>query len=289
MSDSETVTNLKQVLRKYFSPENLRHDAVLTQLLARQQFVTVEEILRLSLVKKTLDASDISDADKQQMVLVAIRGMSDMLTLYDDDRYVIPKVPQNRTTIILRDLPENVKLEEIKSLLDNDNCKNVQEIRPDVNKTWFVTFDNEEDCVTAATWIQLSAKLRGEKVRCRIKSEHNPQAYGNPYAPTTPSYYPPPVAQMNPQDDPEFVEWLENKPRSKRSSKKKATQNPDKDVVDYDGIFKLISRDTFEMVVSRYQENNHDGPKKIPGHGKHRTIVNDRPTNGFMTLQDIDI
>ena len=82
--------------------------------------MTIEEILRLSLVKKTLDPADISDEEKQQMVLVAIRGMSDMLTLYDDDRYVIPKVPQNRTTIILRDLPENVKLQEIKTLLNND-------------------------------------------------------------------------------------------------------------------------------------------------------------------------
>jgi len=295
MSQSDTVSKLQVVLKKYFSSENLRNDTHLTQLLAKQQFVTLDEILRLSLVAKTLEAGDISEENKKPTVLRAIREMADVLTLYDNDQYVIPRIPQNRTTIILRDLPENVQLEEIKKLLNNDSCRNYREIRPDCNKTWFVTYDSEEDCVMGATWIQLNAKLRGEKVRCRIKSEHNPQAYfggpihGNPYAPPAPYYPPAHVSQMNPQQDPEFVQWLENRDPKSAKVGKGAQRGDEEDDVDYDGIFKLISRDTFEMVVGRFQENVADGPKKISGHGKHKTILNDRAALGFMTLEDIDI
>lgn len=293
MSDSETISKLKSVLTKYFSPENLRNDIHLTQILAKQQFVTVDEILRLSLVRKTLDGAVSSDKEQRENILRAIREMGDMLTLYDNDQYVIPKIPQNRTTIILRDLPEDVKVEEIKNLLNNDQCKNYQEIRPDVNKTWFVTYETEEDCVRGATWIQLNAKLRGEKVRCRIKSEHKQGGYyggtpvqGNPYAQPSPYFNTPKSTQMNPEQDPNFIQWLERneKPKSGKRAKKR-----EEDSVDYDGIFKLINKQTFEMVVSRFQGSNPDGPQKIQGHGKHKPILNKRPAQGFMTLEEIDI
>ena len=84
------------------------------------EFVTLDEIARLSLVKKTLDAADIPDAEQIENILRAIRQMDDILTLYDNDQYVIPKIPENRTTLIIRDLPEDVKIEEIKTLLNND-------------------------------------------------------------------------------------------------------------------------------------------------------------------------
>lgn len=227
MSDSETISKLVSVLKKYFSPENLRNDMNLTQILARQQFVTLDEIARLSLVKKTLDAADIPDGEQTENILRAIRQMDDILTLYDNDQYVIPKIPENRTTLIIRDLPEDVKIEEIKTLLNNDKCRDYQEIRPDCNKTWFVTYETEEECVRAATWIQLSAKLRGEKCRCRIKSQQNQPAYfggrqqGNPYANMPSPYYPPPhVDSMDPRNDADFVNWLEN-PKAKRPTRKK--------------------------------------------------------------------
>jgi len=294
MSDSETISKLKSVLTKYFSPENLRNDIHLTQILAKQQFVTVDEILRLSLVRKTMDGADSSEAEQREMTLRAIREMGEMLTLYDNDQYVIPKIPQNRTTIILRDLPEDVKVEEIKTLLDNDQCKNYQEIRPDVNKTWFVTYETEEDCVRGATWVQLNAKLRGEKVRCRIKSEHKQGGYyggtpvqGNPYAQPSPYYPSPQVPQMSPNNDPNFIKWLERNEGKPKSAKR--TKTREEDSVDYDGIFKLINKQTFEMVVSRYQGSNADGPSKIQGHNKHKPILNKRPAKGFMTLEEIDI
>jgi hypothetical protein len=296
MSDSETISKLVSVLKKYFSPENLRNDMNLTQILARQQFVTLDEIARLSLVKKTLDAADIPDAEQIENILRAIRQMDDILTLYDNDQYVIPKIPENRTTLIIRDLPEDVDIEEIKTLLNNDKCRDYQEIRPDCNKTWFVTYETEEECVRAATWIQLSAKLRGEKCRCRIKSQQNQPAYfggpqqGNPYANMPSPYYPPPhIDSMDPRNDTDFVNWLEN-PKAKRpKGKGKSKRSAEDENVDYDGIFKLINRQTFEMVVSRFQGSFPEGPKKLENANQHRAVLENRPDKGFMTLEEIDL
>jgi len=305
------IGDLSKVLEKYFTPENLRNDMYLTQILTKQQFVTLEEILRLSLVKKTLEAAEIPEEEQQELLLQAIRKKANLLTLYDNDQYVIPKIPQNRTTLILRDLPEDATLEEIKGLLDNPACENVKDIHPDVNKTWFVTFETEEDCVKGATWIQLNAKLRGEKVRCRIKSEHSQKSYfgaasvpkaGNPYAQPRP-YAP---AQLNayqgfnPQDDPEFLRWLERNPdmvppqmrSATRRSPKQARagkKKPEDDDIDYDGIFKLINRQTFEMVVNRYLGNFVEGPEKPENFGEHRSLMRNAPANSFLTLEELDL
>jgi len=304
-STDAVVKDLAKVLEKYFTPENLRKDMYLTQILTKQQFVTLEEILRLSLVKKTLEAAEIAGEDQEACLLSAIRTMSDVLTLYDNDQYVIPKIPQNRTTLILRDLPEDATLEEVKTLLENPACQNIKKIHPDVNKTWFVTFETEEDCVKGATWIQLNAKLRGEKVRCRIKSEHTQKSYfgantpktGNPYAPP-PAYFPPETNWKN-GNDPEFINWLERNPdmlpphmrQQARSSQKNAKKQrrPEDDEIDYDGIFKLINRQTFEMVVNRYISNFPEGPERPEEFGKHKSIFNKAPANGFLTLEELDL
>lgn len=315
MASKETlVKDLVAILEKYFSPDNLRNDMYLTQILTKQQFVTLEEILRLSLVKKSLEAADVAPEDQEKVLLTAIREMSSILTLYDNDQYVIPKIPQNRTTLILRDLPEDATLEEIKALLNNPACQNIKQIHPDVNKTWFVTFETEEDCVKGATWIQLNAKLRGEKVRCRIKSEHSQKSYfgatsvpktGNPYA--QPSPYAHLYQGFNPQDDPEFINWLERNPdmlpphmRSQpmshlqRSPKQKGKvrqkqRRPEDDDIDYDGIFKLINRQTIEMVVNRYIGNFPEGPEKPESYGKHKVVFNRAPAQGFLTLEELDL
>jgi len=97
------------------------------------------------------------------------------------------------------------------------------------------------------------------------------------------------------------MKWLEDNPELKvkyggRSVRKKKKKNysrriseDDEGSVDYDGIFKLINKQTFEMVVSRFQENCPEGPKKPKGFAKHRSIFKKNAAPGFLSLQELDL
>lgn len=48
---------------------------------------------------------------------------------------------------------------------------NVKQIEADVNDTMFVSFASEKDCLAAAMWLRQHGKLKGQKVRFRVKSK----------------------------------------------------------------------------------------------------------------------
>jgi len=306
----EAVSNVSSVLSSIFEPESLKNDVHLTQILARQQYVTIPEVANISVVSKTLSAANVvGETLRLETIIRACRDCPHV-TLYDNDQYIIPKIPHNRTTLILRDLPEDATLKEIRQLLNNPNCGTVKEIKKEVNKTWFVTFATEEECVKSATWIQLNARLRGEKVRCRIKSEHQTKSYFSNTAPPAVPYADPSVAMFGPPvtepdlNDPEFLAWLarnpqiaadqqpgrkQRKPKKRQNNRQKEQQQRPTAVqgfdenVDYDGIFKLITRSTFEMVVQQHLKSFPKGPEKPKElKGKHSIVARGKAVKGLI-------
>jgi len=270
------------VLEKLFEPDALSQNFQLQTILRKKQFVTLQDLLSFPEI--------LAVTESEEELLEAVKLVPNRLTLDETESFVVPRVPHHRTTLILRDLPADATMDEVKQLFDNPACAKYKEIHPDVNKTWFVTFETEEECVQTATWIQLSAKFRDNQVRCRIKSEHQQKSFFNfdpssllPKAarrnkssssngPTDPAvaYYGPKKQGAAPFDpympaDPDFMDFVhkqlsgpsyeeKNRAKEQHGRAEEVPRNYDENV-DYDGIFKLVNKGTFNMVIKRYMDN----------------------------------
>lgn len=70
--------------------------------------------------------------------------------------------PSNkRCTIILREIPEDAKDEEVKSMFDG--CVNYQSLSYGLNNSWYVTFATEEDTQKAFVHLQNIGKKFNNK------------------------------------------------------------------------------------------------------------------------------
>jgi len=152
-----------------------------------------------------------------------------------------------RKTLILRDVPQNTPIEDVKGIFD-ESCGNISSIRSDVGDTWFVNFESEEDCLNTA--LSLTNKtFQGKPIHCCVKSEnllrgfffHNNQAkeqqqtwnpYGDPYYSEVPvpnyGQYPPYVqygqqwgTPIYPQTTPVDI----GKPRNRGGKNRKGNAN----------------------------------------------------------------
>jgi hypothetical protein len=89
-----------------------------------------------------------------------------------------------RNTLILRDIAPTVPVEDLKKLFDESKTGKVVSIRPDVENTWFVTFENQDICQKTAIWL-LSQTFQGKPVKCRVKSENLVRSFYIPSAQQT--------------------------------------------------------------------------------------------------------
>jgi len=372
------IAELIVALEEYFKPENIQKDFQLVNLLQKQQFLTIENISKFPLV---------SQLTSDRNVLIKALEQAQGLALDESKRFVIPDAKfTHRTTLILRDLPNDVTIDEVKRLLSNPECGRVKEIHPDVNKTWFVSFGNEEDCLNTARWIQNNGVYRGQKVRCCVKTEHRKTtfrhnapkrtspilrnsskpktrhngfrdpavlAYGPPgrrpvmtneynFGTRTPydndffpDFGPPPGRVRSPMDPrmsphnrhqmdfyngppgpmrigpPHAVPHVRGRGRSPPYSshsgpsspyyqKKRRPENPrsrsprrrnkrspkthqsrQNKSADYEGIFQLINKETIDLVLQRFIENNPDGTEKPAELEPHEIIAREEPMKTF--------
>jgi len=82
-----------------------------------------------------------------------------------------PIIKSKRNTVILHDLPDQIPLEELQELFEKcPSAEKLKSIKPDVNSTAFVTFEDDSAAQDAALWLR-SQQLRGAKVKCSMKSE----------------------------------------------------------------------------------------------------------------------
>lgn len=78
----------------------------------------------------------------------------------------------NRSTIILRDIPSETPEEEVRTIFAFDGCKPIVSVRKDIENTWFVIMESEEDAKDTVLDIKLKKRtFRGEPVKCRVKTE----------------------------------------------------------------------------------------------------------------------
>lgn len=89
-----------------------------------------------------------------------------------DDRIKSNLKSTGRSTIILRDIASDVPEEEVRSIFAYDGCKPISSVRKDIENTWFVFMDSEEDAKDTVLDLKLKKRMfRGEPVKCRLKTE----------------------------------------------------------------------------------------------------------------------
>jgi len=179
-STASKAKELANVLDSYFE-----HDMNLRQ--TYRQDVPVEDLRQLRMVQAMKPEADI--------LLEAVQ-ICKKLKLNEEKTKVRAVLVQGRTTLILRDLPRDVQYEHIKKLLESEELvsqldSKVKEIRPELNETWFVRFSSQDDCLKAAEWLTFHGKIKGQRVRCRVKS-------------VLPSTYSPNPTGQYPQTSPNF-------------------------------------------------------------------------------------
>uniref|UniRef100_A0AC35U102 HTH La-type RNA-binding domain-containing protein n=1 Tax=Rhabditophanes sp. KR3021 TaxID=114890 RepID=A0AC35U102_9BILA len=143
----------------YFSPANLVNDIYLKSQMDANQFVPLSV---LATFKK------IQSMNADMATIVSALRDSTFLQLDEDGEKVRPgKAGSARNTIIIQDLAEAEGEETVREFLKNGpKWKNIQK---KVNNSWYITFENEKDCLKAVGKIKESTKDRNKSISVRIK------------------------------------------------------------------------------------------------------------------------
>lgn len=98
-----------------------------------------------------------------------------------------------RSTIILREIPSDTPVEEVREIFNFEGCKPIGTIRSDIGDSWFVSMDSEEEAKDTLLDLRLKKRtFRGHAVKARLKTETVIRSfYPLQGAPSIPVGYPP--------------------------------------------------------------------------------------------------
>ncbi|KAK9746482.1 La domain [Popillia japonica] len=152
---------LSQQLEYYFSRENLANDTYLLSQMDNDQYVPIWTVANFNQVKKlTKDIKLITQVLKESPnVQVDEEGM---------------KVRPNhkRCIVILREIPENTPIEEVKDLFSGENCPRFISCEFAHNSSWYVTFESDEDAQRAYKYLREEVcEFQGKPIMARIKAK----------------------------------------------------------------------------------------------------------------------
>jgi len=203
--DMKTIPSLDDIkarLEELFSKKCLADDAFLQKHMNAQMFIPVTLIAKHERMKSfCTDSAAIIAAAKQ----------STNLGVDDEEQMVRPVIKPSRNTLILRDLPADVTEDELTQFFKaSPESEALASVKPDVNRTAFVAFASDEAAQNAALWLR-SQKLRGEEIKCAMKTEHFVRSFfpAAPSAPMSPYVMPgTPVMMWQPM----YNQWSQGAP-----------------------------------------------------------------------------
>ena len=163
---AQVKEQLKQQIEFYFSRENLARDKYMTEeLMDQDQYVALEALLKFPRVKKiTVDMDFLTEALRD----------SEFLQLDNDEKRVRVR-PRSRSTIIMREIPDNTPKEELEALFAKDACpaKPVS-IAFVSNGSWYVNFDDESEAIQALNYLRTDViEFLGNPIKARMKATNS--------------------------------------------------------------------------------------------------------------------
>ena len=83
-----------------------------------------------------------------------------------------------RSTLILRDVPSDAPVDEVREIFNFENCRGITSLHSDIGDTWFVIFENEDDAKDTLNDLREKGRtFRGKAVKGRVKSETVVRSY----------------------------------------------------------------------------------------------------------------
>jgi hypothetical protein len=161
MTDQERSEAIKRQVEYYFSRQNLLQDTFLLSKMSKDHYVDLSVIAEFKMIKQLT-----SDVD---LILKSIKD-SDKVVIDEARKCVKPAAHNERTTLILRNIPSSASEESVKSLLKTVNVPAIVSIRADVGDNWFLSFETTEATKTAMERVK-SLKWEDKQIGCAIKSE----------------------------------------------------------------------------------------------------------------------
>jgi len=161
-TEEQLVELVKNQVEYYFSKENLMGDPFLSSQMDAQMCVPISIVMKFAKLKAlTQDESILRKA------LVDSTAVSII-----DNKIKANIKPPGRNTIILREIPSDAPVEEVKEIFNYPGAKNVSSIRSEIGDTWFVAMDSEEEAKDTLLDLRLKKRtFRGVSVKGRLKTE----------------------------------------------------------------------------------------------------------------------
>ncbi|KAL0478762.1 LA motif RNA-binding protein [Acrasis kona] len=179
----ELLDAIRKQVEYYFSRQNLANDPFLVQHMNNQLYVPIDFIANFKLVKNlTEDVSLIREAIRKSTTVV----------LDETEARIKPNFNLPRNTVILRDIPSNTNIEDVRKIFSTDNMPT--RIQSQIGDNWFVVFETDDQALLALD--QIRGKMVGEyAVQARIKTENILKAFTHGQPSQSSTYQPNPYAQ----------------------------------------------------------------------------------------------
>lgn len=154
---------IKKQIEYYFSKENLSNDTFLQSQMDAQFSVPLSIIIKFPKVKAL--------CQDELAIRQALEG-STVVSIVDNNRLKAIIKPVGRNTIILREIPSNAAVEEVKEIFNYEGCSSITSIRSEIGDTWFVAMDSEDDAKTTLIDMRVKKRnFRGKAVKAGLKTE----------------------------------------------------------------------------------------------------------------------
>jgi len=149
-------------LESYLSPENLKNDASLANIAVNGK-VAVNALSRIQVIRNL--TSD------RELLLEALLESSKFELDPSYSWVTIKKKQRERNVLILREIPTETPVEEIKEIFTGfTDLPEIKSIHSDIGNNWFITFNNQDDCMAAALKLSTEGKFKGESLKVRVKA-----------------------------------------------------------------------------------------------------------------------
>jgi len=301
----EDVTDNKRIkalivshLESYLSPENRQKDASLANIAVNGK-VTVNALSRIQVIRNL--TSD------RELLLEALLESSKFELDPSYSWVTIKKKQRERNVLILREIPTETPVEEIKEIFTGfTDLPEIKSIHSDIGNNWFITFNNQDDCMAAALKLSTEGKFKGKNLKVRVKAilaqAEQQSKFTTPASPlraplmssynTSPSYHPGPVYPNSPMRGRGMGSRGMSTPRRRGvayppptmviGSPRQQMMTPPShhaSLADYPGNFRLFTPENMRQVIrSRYESKIADKPISLDS-DEVRDIVTNRPKN----------
>lgn len=181
MSINSDIELVKKQIEYYFSRENLQNDPFLTSHMDSQNSVPISIVMQFAKLKALTQDEEIVKKALESSKIVSVV----------EDRIKSNNAKPGRSTIILREIAVDATEEEIREVFNYESCRPIISVRSDIENTWFVVMETEQDAKDTIIDLKLKKRLfRGEPVKTRLKSETIARSFYMIPSPPIPAAYP---------------------------------------------------------------------------------------------------